>query len=184
MYELIILGFLMRSHNHGYRIAKIINDIIGPHSKISSGRLYPVFDKLSKGGLIAIVQDEMNVQPKESRHREYEITEAGKRRFYELMMDTAQNLGEYRKLFGYKFIFIDLLHHSEQLYLLDHYIHYCRTHIFHIEGEMEDLKHRPFDYLATALNMMEHNRAQWELDLQWANQMHEQLKSTGGEINE
>lgn len=176
MYELIILGFLMRARTHGYRISKIINDMIGPYSKISSGRLYPLFDKLAQGGFIAIVRDETNSQLNESRHREYQITDEGKKRFHQLMLDTQSNLGEYKKLFGYKFIFIDLLDSSEQLYLLDHYIHYCQTHIFHLESEMEDLKHRPYDYLTMSLNIMEHNRLQWQLELKWANGVREQLK--------
>jgi DNA-binding PadR family transcriptional regulator len=41
MYELIILSLLMRSPAHGYLIAKIINDMFGPYTKISNGRLYP-----------------------------------------------------------------------------------------------------------------------------------------------
>ncbi|TQR46401.1 PadR family transcriptional regulator [Paenibacillus popilliae] len=180
MYELIILGFLMRSNSHGYRISKIINDMIGPYAKISSGRLYPLFEKLSTSGFITIVQDVDNSQSKETRQREYEITEGGKNRFRQLMMDTTTNMGEYRKLFGFKFIFIDLLQVSERLYLLDHYINYCQTHIFYIESEMEDLQHRPVDYLTTSLNIMEHNKSKWLLEIQWANSYREQLK--GGDM--
>lgn len=179
MYELIILGFLMRSKTHGYRIAKIINDMIGPYSKISSGRLYPLFEKLSRDGFIAVVQTEGNEHMKESRHREYQITEVGKSRFHQLMLDTASNLGEYKKIFGYKYIFIDLLQPSEQLHLIDHYIHYCQTHIFYLESEMEDLKHRPFAYLNASLSIMEHNRSQWQLELQWTSDIREQLNDQG-----
>lgn len=172
----------MRTKIHGYRIAKIINDMIGPYAKISSGRLYPLFEELSKSGFISIVKDENKTQLKETRHREYEITEEGKHRFRHLMMDTTSNLGEYRKLFRYKFIFIDLLHPSERLYLLDHYINYCQTHIFHIESEMEDLKRRSLDHLTTALNLMDHNKSQWQLEIQWVTSNREQLK--GGCLNE
>jgi DNA-binding PadR family transcriptional regulator len=180
LYELIILGFLMRSRIHGYRISKIINDMIGPYSKISTGRLYPLFEKLAKGGFISIVQDDDKNQRKETRQREFEITGEGKHRFRQLMMDTTSNLGEYKKLFGFKFIFMDLLQPSERMYLLDHYINYCQTHIFYLESEMEDLKQRPLDYLTTSLNIMEHNKSQWHLEIQWANSNREQLDK--GEI--
>lgn len=40
MYELIILSLLMREPLHGYLIAKIINDMIGPIAKVSHGWLY------------------------------------------------------------------------------------------------------------------------------------------------
>ena len=48
MYELIILALLRYHHFHGYLIAKIINDIVGPYAKISNGRLYPLLAKLEK----------------------------------------------------------------------------------------------------------------------------------------
>jgi len=50
VYELIILGLLMRWPMHGYLIAGIIDDIIGPHAKISHGRLYPLLGRMEGGG--------------------------------------------------------------------------------------------------------------------------------------
>jgi hypothetical protein len=66
------------------------------------------------------------------------------------------------------------------MYLLDHYINYCQTHIFYLESEMEDLKQRPLDYLTTSLTIMEHNKSQWQLEIQWATSNREQLNT--GEI--
>ncbi len=54
MYELIILSLLMNGPLHGYLIAKITNDIIGPWAKVSNGTLYPLLAKLEKSGYIAI----------------------------------------------------------------------------------------------------------------------------------
>jgi len=45
-YELIILGTLMVGPFHGYLIAKIMQNILGPYGKISAGRLYPLLTKL------------------------------------------------------------------------------------------------------------------------------------------
>lgn len=178
MYELIILGFLMRSVSHGYRIAKIISDMIGPYAKVSSGRLYPLFDKLAREGFIAMVPGEEDG----TRQRQYEITEQGRQRFHQLMMDTTSNLGEYRKLFGFKFVFIDLLLPDEQLYLLDHFINYCQTHIFYIDAETEDLKSRESEIgvsMWTSLSVMEQIRSQWQLELQWATKTREELRLKG-----
>lgn len=175
MYELIILGFLMRSVSHGYRIAKIINDMIGPYAKVSSGRLYPLFDKLAQDGFIAMVQGDEDA----TRQRQYEITEKGRQRFHQLMMDTSTNLGEYRKLFGFKFVFIDLLLPDEQLYLLDHFMNYCQTHIFYINSEIEDLKSRESEIgvnMWASLAIMEQTKSQWQLELQWATKSLEELK--------
>ena len=52
MYELIILSLLMHQPLHGYLIAKITNDMIGPWAKISNGTLYPLLTRLEKAGLI------------------------------------------------------------------------------------------------------------------------------------
>ena len=173
MYELIILGFLMRSISHGYRISKIINNMIGPYAKVSSGRIYPLFDKLMREGFIDLVTGEGD-----SRHRQYEITEKGRQRFHQLMMDTTTNLGEYKKLFGFKFGFIDLLQPNEQIYLVEHYINYCQTHIFFMDGNMEELKQReaeaPINMWKT-FSIMEHTKLQWELEIQWASKVRDEL---------
>src|SRR5215472_4008569 len=58
MYELVILGFLMRMPYHGYLIAKIINDMIGPFARLSNGRLYPLLAKLEQEGLISPAPEE------------------------------------------------------------------------------------------------------------------------------
>ncbi len=59
MYELIILSQLMVQPAHGYMIAKIINDMIGPYARISNGRLYPLLSKLEKSGLIDPVKERL-----------------------------------------------------------------------------------------------------------------------------
>lgn len=164
----------MRSLSHGYRISKIINDMIGPYAKMSPGRIYPLFNKLKKEGLINHVEGEG-----ESRHREYNITEKGREHFRQLMMDTTSNLGEYRKLFSFKFVFIDLIQLNEQLYLLDHFINFCQTHIFHIDAEMEDLKQRESEMGTncwSSLAVMAHMKSQWQLDLDWAIKIRKEFK--------
>ena len=55
MYELMILSILMRGTAHGYLIASIINDIIGPYARLSNGRLYPLLSKLEDLGMIVAV---------------------------------------------------------------------------------------------------------------------------------
>ncbi len=46
MYEFLILSQLMKNSAHGYLIASIINDIIGPYARVSNGRLYPLLAKM------------------------------------------------------------------------------------------------------------------------------------------
>jgi DNA-binding PadR family transcriptional regulator len=106
MYELIILSLLMRGPIHGYLIAKIINDLIGPVAKVSHGWLYPRLAKLEQEGLIgASVEPKQEHQGDRQLHT-YEITEAGRKRFHQLMMGTTSNPGEYTKFFWQKVCYL------------------------------------------------------------------------------
>lgn len=180
MYELIVLGFLMRRPMHGYLIAKIINDMIGPFAKVSHGRLYPLLTKLEEEGLIAVADESLEGHCADRRQRTFTITATGRERFHQLMMDTTANPGEYQKLFWQKVPFLDALQHGERLHLLDHYLTYCQTHVFHIQSEMEqlvrDAARRPImsaDQLEATLHVMRHLMSQWDLDLEHAREWRE-----------
>lgn len=138
MYELIILTLLARWPLHGYLIASITNDMLGPYARLSNGRLYPLLAKLEAAGLIADA-DEPGRSVNGRRQRVYALTEAGRKRFHDLMMDTTSNQGDYQRIFWYKVPDLYLLSQSEQLYLLDHYITYCQAHIFHYTAEIADI---------------------------------------------
>lgn len=180
MYELIILAHLMRYPSHGYLIAKIINDMIGPYAHVSNGRLYPLLSKLEKSGLIALHIGTVHDQG-DRQLRRYEITDAGRKRFRELMMDTTANPGEYQKLFAQKAAYFTHLKPVERLRLIDHYINYCQAHILHLTAEAEELAREfvnwepeiPTTWVQDVLNVMQHSIEQWELELRWAKSLHE-----------
>ncbi len=185
MYELTILGQLMRYPAHGYLIAKIINDMIGPYAHVSNGRLYPLLAKLEKSGLITLHVGEAHVQQGDRQLRSFAITEAGRKRFHELMMDTTSNPGEYQKLFKQKAAYFMFLKPVERLRLIDHYINYCQAHILHLTAEAEDMS-REFvswgteaeievngRFIKDVLNVMQHNIEQWEQELRWVKSLHE-----------
>jgi hypothetical protein len=52
MYELIVLSLLISGRAHGYFIIKILNDLAGPYTKFSHGRLYPLLARLEKEGFM------------------------------------------------------------------------------------------------------------------------------------
>jgi DNA-binding PadR family transcriptional regulator len=176
MYELVILGFLMRMPYHGYLIAKIINDMIGPFARLSNGRLYPLLAKLEQEGLISPAPEEAvpaSLGPARDRqHRSYQITDAGRQRFHELMMDTTSNPGEYQRIFWFKLPNLHFLEPTERLYLFDHYINFCQTHLFHLATESRDLERKASqvslmsaEQLEASLLAMQHLRDQWQLEL-------------------
>src|ERR1700730_18903740 len=117
MYELIILSLLMHQPLHGYLIVKITNDMIGPWAKISSGTLYPLLTRMERAGIIAVVQSGNASTPAERQTRTFMITEEGRKRFHQVMMDMSSNLGDYQNIFHYKIGFIDLLQPQERLLL-------------------------------------------------------------------
>src|SRR5713226_4783971 len=102
-YELIVLGTLMVGPFHGYLIAKIVQNILGPYGKLSPGRLYPLLTKLEREGLI--VEEPVSEKPEQLQSRRFQIpsrrycmTEAGHKRFHVLMMDTTSYLGDYQRV--------------------------------------------------------------------------------------
>jgi DNA-binding PadR family transcriptional regulator len=176
MYELVILGFLMRMPYHGYLIAKIINDMIGPFARLSNGRLYPLLAKLEQEGLISPAPEEAmpaSLGPAHDRqHHSYQITDAGRQRFNELMMDTTSNPGEYRRIFWFKLPNLHFLEPAERLYLLDHYINFCQTHSGNLATESRDLERKATqmsimsaEQLDATLEAMRHIQDQWQLEL-------------------
>jgi DNA-binding PadR family transcriptional regulator len=166
---------------HGYIIASIINDMIGPYARISNGRLYPLLAKMEKSGLIAPYIEAPVSQQSDRQLRSYQITEAGRKRFHELMMDTTSNPGDYQKIFMQKVTMLDFLKPSECLRLIDHYINYCQAHILHITAEADDMVQESPNWgiewgpthSKAVLDVMQHMIDQWQLELEWAKTLRE-----------
>jgi len=195
MYEFIVLAQLMHGPAHGYLIAKIINDIIGPYARISYGRLYPLLTKLQQNGLIAVDTEAQSTEQRDRQLRIYTITDAGRLRFRLLMNDTGSNPGDYQKLFLYKVLAFSFITPVERLRLIDHYINYCQSHVFFQQNEAEDmvsqqrvvddlLRESPqlargiprgnAETLSYILKAMEHSISQWQAELDWARSLREQ----------
>jgi DNA-binding PadR family transcriptional regulator len=186
VYELIILSILMRRTAHGYLISKIINDIFGPYTKISNGRLYPLLTKLQNEGLIKTVSEEECDSPmvQGERHaRSYTVTAEGRKRFHTLMMDTTSNPGDYQRFFLHKSQMLQYILPTERLYLIEHYINYCQAHILHLKAEREDLATLSDDHLDRAsrqavMNSMQHMIDGWQLECSWVRQLHAEVVDT------
>jgi DNA-binding PadR family transcriptional regulator len=180
MYELIILSLLMREPIHGYLISKIINDMIGPIAKVSHGWLYPRLAKLEHEGLITASLEGKEGKQGERQLRIYQITETGRKRFHQLMMDTTSNPGEYSKFFWQKVSFLTYLHPAERLHLIDHYINYCQTHILHLKAQAKNLVEGEVQYHAlditqieATLHVLRRSTSHWQVDLEYAHSLRE-----------
>ncbi len=180
MYELIILSLLMRFPLHGYLMMKITNDQIGPWARISSGTLSTILSKLEREGLIAVLHRQGQSASRDRRARIYTITEEGRKRFHQLMMDTSSNLGDYQKFFHHKMTYFDLLRPAERLLLLNHYMNYCQATVLHTQTEMDSLVYELTDehdnpaFLENLLRVMKHIVEQWQAEFEWVKGIREQ----------
>lgn len=182
MYELIILSLLMRFPLHGYLIAQIANDTLGPWAKLSNGTLYPLLGKLEQNGLIALASDTHDTAQTERSVRTFSITEAGRKRFYQLMMDTSSNIGDYQRLFHLKVPFLDLVQPRERQHLLNHYLNYSQACLLHIKTHAENLLHElgddapaPALFRTLALQVMQERSKLWQAEVDWIAELQELL---------
>src|SRR5262245_11035655 len=123
MYELIILSLLMRGATHGYVIARVINDVVGPFARASNGRIYPLLSKLEEDGLVTVHEEATSEGGRVSRS--FGITDRGRVRFRQLMLDTSASPREYRDLFAFKVTGFAELARADRVHLLRHYVDFA-----------------------------------------------------------
>lgn len=180
MYELLILALLMRNTMHGYLIAKIMNDMIGPETKVSHGSLYPKLKALEQERFITTSQATGETAHHDRHARAYTITEEGRSHFHRLMMDMNAHPGEYSKFFWLKVCFFDFLYPAERLELVDHYIHYCQMHTHHMKTETRNVvdgkgyyRSLSLPQLELTLHTLRRASSHWQIELEYANSLRE-----------
>lgn len=177
MYELIILSLLMRFPLNRYQLAKVVNDKLGPHARLSNGTLYPLLAKLEQAGLATVLQQERG----DRQSRLFHITDAGRQRFQQLMMDTSSFQADYQRAFLFKVSSLDLLAAANRFYILNHYITYCQAHVLHFSSEAASLEQdiatvtaSPPAFQARSLAAIRHLIQQWEAEVAWGMQLREE----------
>ncbi len=182
MYELLVLALLMRWTLHAYFIADITNSIMGPWEKISRGSLSGLLAKLEGSGMIEPGDPALVPFPPTRSARVFAITAAGRKRFFQLMMDTTSNPGNYQRIFRLKALHLEFLQLKDQLFLVDHYLYYCQTAARYMREEAEDMKVNTVKsdtssewLVTTALDLMGTAEEQWELERAWAQRLRERI---------
>ncbi|GIN86290.1 hypothetical protein J6TS2_26760 [Heyndrickxia sporothermodurans] len=186
MYELLVLSLLMKFPLHAYLISKIANDTIGPWEKVSRGTLSTLLNKLHSTGLIQETDSKNVPFPSERPSCTYEITSKGKSRFYDLMMETEKNLGNYQKIFHIKVNYLELLSNNDQIFLVNHFIKYCQKAINHIKEQQLEFDHHPdqiesmkeTSFYKTIRSLMDLQISHWKLEWEWATQLKQQIINT------
>ena len=88
MLELAILGLLLESPMHGYELRKRLTGLLGAFRAFCYGSLYPALRRMQTDGLIAEDAAPEGAVLRRAR-RVYQLTDAGRQRFTELVADTG-----------------------------------------------------------------------------------------------
>ncbi|MGH2447793.1 MAG: PadR family transcriptional regulator [Chloroflexota bacterium] len=169
MYELMVLGELAFRPQHGYMIAKIIGDIIGPFRKVQCGALYPLLARLQHDGLIhAACEGE--------RRKVFEITPAGTERLHELLLDTEHHLAEYDQIFQLKVSLFSLLSEDERRSIVTHYRGFVEQNLHHGESECRSIAAHegaeiPEPHRQQILAVISHRNEYWRSEHAWTDQL-------------
>jgi DNA-binding PadR family transcriptional regulator len=158
---------------HGYGIAKVIGKIIGPFRQAQWGALYPVLNKLEAEGLITA---EEQPDPEDGKSRRiYALTDAGRERFREVLLDTERHQGDYTAVFTHKVPFLHSLDPQEQQHLCRHYAVYAQQHIDHLQRTRRELESSDHPLSAAEregiLSVLDHAIERWGLELRWAERL-------------
>jgi DNA-binding PadR family transcriptional regulator len=167
MYQLFVLGELMDGPHYGYLLRDILGRLLGPFRQISWGVLYPLIRHLEREGQI-VLDDKADTRRSESiqgnqQRKQYRITEAGRRRFLALMLETGDYTAEYPELFLIKLNNLGHLTREQQLTILWHYREYLQAELKYLqEGQRniadgthvmpEDQRAHVFDVIAFRLS--------------------------------
>lgn len=181
MYELIVLSLLMRGATHGYVIGGVINDVIGPFARASNGRIYPLLTKLEEDGLVSVHEENTSEGGRTSRT--FTITDAGKQRFKNLMLDTSSTPREYRELFAFKVTAFDQIEPNERRQVLEHYVEFAHAHVRHLEAQARDVASSSSyghaeEHRTRFADVFKHLVAVWTREAEWASEL--LVHETGG----
>ena len=172
MYELIILSLLMRGTRHGYVIAGVINDVVGPFARASNGRIYPLLTRFEEDGLVTVHEELASEGGRVSRT--FAITAAGRARFRQLMADTTSSPREYRDVFAFKVTAFDQLDPGDRIPILEHYVEFARAHVRHLTAQYKDIADRATSYgfsegeRGRFASVFGHLLEVWQREAEWA----------------
>ncbi len=177
-----MLGQLLGRPVHGYQIAKVASDMMGPWQKVSLGSLYPLLSKLERQGYIRAVEELPGPARGNRPTKVYELTEGGRMRLHQLLLDTSLSPGDYQRIFRLKAPLLGVLEPRERLHVVNHYINYCETAVLYMRSEARDFVAAAAagyveddELLEATLDVMEHTAQMWQAEADWANRLRERV---------
>lgn len=173
MYELFILGELLDLPTHGYLLHQTITSAIGPLRQMSWGALYPLIRRLEADGLIEA--DAMCGGGGDGRKRKiYHITDAGRRRFHDLMLTRDHYDGDYPEVFTIKLSNFHHVGRGEQAQILGHYRGYLQFMQNYLETAGRRVAQKPAiseSERCSILRALDHRSHLVRADIEWCERM-------------
>jgi DNA-binding PadR family transcriptional regulator len=175
-FELFILGELMDGPHHGYLLRDILARLLGPYRQISWAAIYPLIHRLEREGLIAPQGEATPGSPPEPeppvgrQRRSFLLTEAGRERFFALMLAPGEPNAEYRELFTIKMSYLRFLAPDQQRAILAECVSYLkrqRDYLSHVFTAQSTTAHLPPDQREQIFRMMRFRLASVEAELRW-----------------
>ncbi|MFC0216605.1 PadR family transcriptional regulator [Paenibacillus chartarius] len=176
MFELFVLGELMTGEKHGYMLQDVLSNSVGLGRKISSGTLYPLLARLVEGGWIQLRTEE---ETKGGRTRKiYEITEAGRERFLELMKKPLESVGEAETelIFRFKMVYFQYVPKDVRIDCLKQYLQLVERNVKFVsdfESYLAEQKPEPARQRVQLLRVLELRKRLGEVEVRW---VQEELK--------
>lgn len=170
MYELFVLGELMTGDKHGYQLQDILANSVGLVRKISSGTLYPLLSRMTEAGWIHLRIEEETAGGR--TRKIYGITEAGRRRFHELMEKPlgTEAVAETELLFRFKMVYFSYVAKDVRLACLEQYLEMLEKsyqHVTSFERYLLTVKPEPEKQRVQLLRVFDHRKRLGEADMQW-----------------
>ncbi|AFZ45222.1 transcriptional regulator, PadR-like family [Halothece sp. PCC 7418] len=146
MLELATLGLLQKEPLHGYKLKQQLEQFISGCISVNYGAIYPLLKRLEKQNLLTLSMSEGEAGGK---RKIYAITEKGKARFQEKMLEhPKESWVNARSRFMVKFVFFSHLHRQQRIELIEQRLTVCRTRL-----EEQQCQSIPDDhYIANACN--------------------------------
>lgn len=179
LYELFVLGELMTGDKHGYMLQDVLKHSIGLVRKISSGTLYPLLSRLTDSGRIRLFVEEET--PGGRTRKIYQITEAGRARFRELMEQPLEPgaEGETEFVFRFKMVYFQYVAKDVRLACLEQYLRILETNYGHVndfESYLRNRKPEPEKQRVQLLRVFDHRKRLAETDIRWVTEEIERIR--------
>lgn len=113
--DLVLLGVLRQGPMHGYRIAEVVEQQLSGAVELKRSTTYYLLERLAKDGYLS--RDRVPAGKRPTRYV-YELTDAGKRRFFELLRENLETRSPVRFGDDAGLAFIDALDSHEAAALL------------------------------------------------------------------